>query len=52
MGLFLSKEAYKHEVINGFASFPYKNNNFLIKIMKKLHLGEGREAAFRFEYIK
>lgn len=48
MGFFLSKEAYKHEVINGFASFPYNNNDFLIKIMKKLQLGEGREASFRF----
>lgn len=27
MSLFLSKESYKHEVINGFASFPYNNNN-------------------------
>lgn len=48
MGFFLSKEVYKHEGINSFESFPYNNNDFLIKIMKKSQLGEAREASFRF----
>lgn len=47
-GLLSEQRGYKHEVINGFANFPYNINNFLIKIMKKLHPGEGREAPFRF----
>lgn len=48
MGFFLSKGACKHEVINGFAHFPYNNNDFLIKIMKMFQLGEATEVSFRF----
>jgi len=47
-GLLLSKDTYKHEMINGLASFPYYNNNFLMKIMKKLHLEKGREVSYSF----
>lgn len=47
-GLLLSEDVYKHGMINGFASFPYYNNNFLMKIMKKLYLEKEREVSYSF----
>lgn len=51
-GPLFEQKVYKHEAINGFASFPCNNNNLLMKIMKKLQLGEGREAPCSFQYFE